>query len=210
MKAHAPLVQILLFVALLCCGTSGHSQSKAVSFDIFSSKTLSKSDLVHEETPTARPRVIKRGKQFFQVFTDKRTGRELFRIFVGTDEATYWVYGLIQENDYNGDGIPDFCWHGGDDTTNENLILLSSPSGYVRVDINQSLQREWTRRFPSNPLKDLNEADTTADVTEVRLVRQSGKLFLTALISYTDIFKDDIKTYTHRVPVPESRFVHVK
>ena len=210
MKAHAPLVQILLFVALLCCGTPGHSQSKPVSFDIFSSKTLGRSDLTHEETRTARPRVIKRGKQFFQVFTDKRTGRELFRIFVGTDEATYWVYGLIQENDYNGDDIPDFCWHGGDDTTNENLILLSSPSGYVRVDINQSLQREWTRQFPSNPLKDLNEADTTADVTEVRLVRQSGKLFLTALISDTDIFKENVKTYTHRVRVPESRFVYVK
>jgi hypothetical protein len=205
------LLPLLLVVTLLDCGASAQSQSRTVSFDIFSSDK-ERSDLIHDETKTARPAVIARGNRFFQVFTDKRTGRELFRFFIGTKEAKYWVYGLVQEDDFNGDGIPDFCWHGGDDTSDTKIVLFSSPRGYQKVDVEQSLQREWKRRFPSQPLEDLSES-ATAEIEDLKVTRQGEKVFLQALVRYTNISGkhfDDPATYVHRLRIPQSRLVVVK
>ncbi|HMF90143.1 MAG TPA: hypothetical protein VKL40_05835 [Candidatus Angelobacter sp.] len=211
MQALRALPQIAFLVTLLLPHIPAHPQSKDVSFRLCPPK-VPRTDLTQDETRTARPKLVKRGKQFFQVFTNKKTGRELFRVPVGNEEAKYWVYGVMQEADFNGDGIPDFCWHGGDDTSQENLLVLSSPSGYRKVDIYESLQREWKRRFPSDPLEELSEA-ITADISEMKVVRRSGTVFLEALVSYQDTNKDkveDMKTYTHRLRVPQSRFAYMK
>ena len=172
---------------------------------------MNRTDLKHDQTRSARQKTIKRGKRFYQVITDKRTGSELFRVFVGTDEATWWVYGLVQEADINGDGIPDFCWHGGDDTSALNLLVLSSPSGYRKVDVFATLQREWKRRFPSERLESAEGADDP-DASELKLVRASGKVTLQAVVTSTffDQKSNGMKTFAHRLRVPEARFVYMK
>jgi len=189
-----------------------HTAPKIAVFYPFDSDELGRTDLTHVQTATAAPHEVNVGKRIFQVFTDKRTGRELFRVDVGNNEARWWVYGLLLERDFNGDGVPDFSWHGGDDTSSLNLIVLSHKGRYRKVDAFGSLEREWKRRFPSDPIEDLDESET-AEITDIKLTRQSDKLVLEALIKFTDIYKrniDDIKTYTHRVRVPESRFVYMK
>ena len=184
---------------------------EALLLDFFQPDSPGRTNLKHNQTRTARPKVIKRGKRFYQVFLDKRSGRELFRVFVGTEEATWWVYGLIREVDINGDGIPDFCWHGGDDTSALNLLVLSSPAGYRKVNVNESLQREWKRRFPTERLDNIEGSDEP-DASEMRLIRSSGKVTLQALVTSTfvDPKTEDIKTFKHLLRVHESRFVYMK
>ncbi|PYP90787.1 MAG: hypothetical protein DMG65_10350 [Candidatus Angelobacter sp. Gp1-AA117] len=206
------LPQSVFLIAFLFVTLSASAQSKAVSFDFFPPESnMGRTNLIHDETRTARPKLLKRGKRFYQVIINKRTGRELFRVLVGTDEATWWVYGLVQEADINGDGIPDFCWHGGDDTSDLNLLVLSSPSGYRKVDVDQSFRNEWKRRFPSERLDNIEGADEV-DSSEIKLIRTSGKVKLQAVVTSTfyDQKIDDIRRYVHTIRVPESRFVYVK
>jgi len=50
-------------------------------------------------------------------------------------------------------------------------------------------------------------------VTDIKLERKSGKLTLEAVVSFTDLYEEnvnDIKTYTHNMQVPRSRFFFVK
>src|SRR5258708_28786492 len=170
---------------------------------------MGRTDLIHDETATARPILMKQGTHIFQVLINKRTGRELFRVDVGTTQATYWVYGLVREADFNGDGIPDFSWHGGDDTSDRNLVVLSSPNGYRKVDIEATLRGEWRRRFPSDPQdKSLTDEPSFSDM---KLVRKFGKLLLQGIVRYSDIGRSDgIKDYEHLLRVKEQNFVYVK
>ncbi len=170
---------------------------------------MGRTDLIHDETATARSILKKQGTHVFQVLINKRTGRELFRVQVGTTEGTYWVYGLVQEADFNGDGIPDFSWHGGDDTSDRSLAVLSSPNGYRKVDIEATLRGEWRRRFPSDPPdKSLTDDPIFSDM---KLVRKSGRLLLQGIIRYSDISRSDgSKDYEHLLRVKEQNFVYVK
>jgi hypothetical protein len=128
---------------------------------------------------------------------------------VGTTEGTYWVYGLVREADFNGDGIPDFSWHGGDDTSDGNLAVLSSPGGYRKVDLEATLRREWRRRFPSDPPdKSLTDDPIFSDM---KLVRKFGKLLLQGIVRYTDIsHSDGTRNYEHLLRVTEQNFVYGK
>jgi hypothetical protein len=205
-------MQSIFLAALFLVNLSASGQSKTVSFDFFPPHSnMGKTDLKQDETRTTRPKIIQRGKRFYQIIIDKRTGHELFRVFVGTDEATWWVYGLVQEADFNGDGIPDFCWHGGDDTSALNLLVLSSPSGYRKVDVNETLQREWRRRFPSDRLESPEGSDDP-ETSELKVIRASEKIIMRAIVTsrFYDPKIDDMKTYVHQLSVPEARFVYVK
>jgi hypothetical protein len=205
-------MQSIFLAALLFASLSAFVQSKTVSFDFFPpDSNMGRTDLKQDETHTARPKTLKRGQQYYQTILDKRTGRELFRVLVGTDEATWWVYGLVQEADINGDGIPDFCWYGGDDTSELKLLVLSSLSGYWKVDVNKTLQREWRRRFPSERLENGDGTDDP-DTSELKLIRASEKILMQAVVTSTffDPKIDDMKTYVHQLRVPAARFVYVK
>jgi hypothetical protein len=205
-------MQRIFLAAFFFVSLSAATQSKTVSFNFFPpDSNMGKTDLKQDETRTARPKTIKRGKRFYQIILDKRTGRELFRVFVGTDEGTWWVYGLVQEAEINGDGIPDFCWYGGDDTGELKLLVLSSPSGYRKVDANETLKREWRRRFPSERLKNGDGTDDP-DSSELKLIRASENIVVQAVVTskFFDPKIDDMKTYVHQLRVPEARFVYVK
>jgi len=204
--------QSIFLAALFFVSLSAPAQSKTVSFDFFpQDSNMGRTDLKQDETRTARPKTVKRGKRFYQTILDKRTGRELFRVFVGTDEGTWWVYGLVQEAEINGDGIPDFCWYGGDDTGELKLLVLSSPSGYRKIDVNETLKREWRRHFPSERLESVEGGDDP-DTSELKLIWTSEKVIMRAVV--TSKFYDpkiaDMKTFVHQLRVPEARFMYVK
>jgi hypothetical protein len=212
-KTSLFLSRILFVVAaatVLLTSAAGVSQRRPVEFELYSADSnMGRTNLVHDETATARPVVMKQGSRVFQVFIDKRTGRELFRIDVGTSKATYWVYGLVREADFNGDGLPDFSWHGGDDVSDKNLVVLSSPKGYRKLDVEASLRGEWKRRFPAESAK--RSLMDEATFSDMKLVRQSGKLVLQGIIRYSDLASGDgVKNYEHLLRVNERDFVYVK
>jgi hypothetical protein len=207
------LVHILFVVAtaaVLSTPASGAYQSGSIEFELYpADSNMGHTDLIHDETATARPIVVRKGTHIFQVLLNKRTGRELFRVDVGTKQGAYWVYGLVREGDFNGDGIPDFSWHGGDDTSDKNLAVLSSANGYRKVDVEATLLDEWRRHFPTDPpAKRLTDDPVFSGM---KLVRKSGKLSLQGAVRYTDISRNDgIKNYEHLLRVKEQNFVHVK
>jgi len=207
------LVHILFVVAtaaVLSTPAARADQSGSIEFELYpADSNMGYTDLIHDETATARPIVVRKGAHIFQVLLNKRTGRELFRVDVGRPEATYWVYGLVREGDFNGDGIPDFSWHGGDDTSDKNLAVLSSPNGYRKVDVEATLLGEWRRRFPNDPpAKSLTDDPIFSGM---KLVRKSGKLSLQRAVRYTDISRSDgIKNYEHLLRAKEQNFVYVK
>ena len=205
-------MQSIFLAALFFISLSAPAQSKTVSFDFFpQDSNRGRTDLKQDETRTARPRTIQRGKRYYQTILDKRTGREIFRVLVGTDEATWWVYGLVQEADINGDGIPDFCWYGGDDTSELKLLVLSSPSGHRKINVNETLKHEWRRRFPSERMENGDGTDDP-DTSQLKLIRVSEKIVMQAVVTSTffDPKIDGMKTYVHRLRVPEARFVYMK
>jgi hypothetical protein len=205
-------MQSIFLAALFFVSLAAPAQSKTVSFDFFpQDSNMGRTDLKQDDTRTARPKIVKSGKRIYQIIIDKRTGREIFRVLVGTDEASWWVYGLIQEADINGDGIPDFCWHAGDDTSALNLVVLSSSSGYRKVDVGETLQREWKRRFPSERLENIEGTDG-ADASDLKLIRTSERVIIRAVVTsrFYDPKIDDMKSYVHQLRVPEARFVYVK
>ena len=204
-----PILFVLVAAAIFSTPAAAALQPRSTEFELYPEDSkIGRTDLIHDETATARPIVRKQGKHIFQVFISKRSGRELFRVDVGTTEATFWVYGLIREADFNGDGIPDFSWHGGDDTSQLNLAVLSSPSGYRKVDLEATLRREWRCRFPSDPAeKSLLEDPVYSDM---KLMRKAGRLLLQGIIRFSDTSGDRNKDYEHLLRVKEQNFVYVK
>src|ERR1039458_1141787 len=77
------------------------------------------------------------GKSMYQVFwSHTEPKREVFRVkvgtFVGQDVLKWWNYGIGDEDDFNGDGVPDYTWCGGDDTGFAMYLFLSSNRPYQR------------------------------------------------------------------------------
>jgi CelD/BcsL family acetyltransferase involved in cellulose biosynthesis len=58
-----------------------------------------------------------------------------------------WLYGIGAHGDFNGDGVRDYSWHGGDDTSDSMYVVLSSASGFRTVDVNATMEAAWTRRY---------------------------------------------------------------
>ena len=183
---------------------------RAAEFELYPVESnMGRTDLRLDETRSARPIIVKRAGHIFQVLIDKRTGRELFRVNVGTPEAAYWVYGLVREADFNGDGVPDFSWHGGDDTSELNLLALSSPRGYRKVDINATIEREWRRIYPSDP-RDNNLLEDPF-FSDMKLLRKAGKLWLQGVVHFIDASNiEQIRTLERQLSASEDSFVFVK
>lgn len=131
------------------------------------------------DTPTIQGSKITNKKIVCQVFRDKRTKAELFRIEVGDTETTWWNYGIATEGDFNGDGIQDYAWYGGDDTGDEMYVFLSSDSGYHRLDVHKAMEREWARSFHS-AAPDFGEVGGPYSLQDVRFLRDATGLSLLA------------------------------
>jgi len=119
-------------------------------FNVFPNDATCHCIRTHRETNSVLATETLFGHSILQVFHDKDTGRELFRVPVGWTERgqqdKWWNYGIAAEMDLNGDGRPDFSWYGGDGTSYEMAVFLSSRTGYRRVDLIDLLQQALSRQ----------------------------------------------------------------
>lgn len=126
----------------------------------------------------------------YQVFWSRSNPkREIFRVKIGevVDSALvrYWNYGIADEADFNGDGVPDYSWYGGDDTGQNMYLFLSSGSRYKAVNVLKTVQAAWVKRF-HKAAPDLGEADGDYDLRNIRLERSALGLSLSATITSFD------------------------
>jgi hypothetical protein len=115
-------------------------------------------------------------------FFDKGTGQESFRFQIGvkdkTEEVKLWNYGIAMEGDFNGDGVEDFSWYGGDDTGFHMYLLLSSGPRFRKIDVLATLAHEWLLRYRARPdLGRVGDYDS-----EVRIEAGHGSLVLVGAI----------------------------
>lgn len=141
-----------------------------------------------KETLTVTSTEVAVGDDIFQVFTNRKTLRETFRVDVGTritfGSVKWWNYGVVTEGDFNGDGRPDYAWYGGDDTSDVKYVFLSYPTSYRRLNIRRSVERYWERRFPGRKLQ---YDDWSSDkVDKARIVKDSRGLRLEATVVYKE------------------------
>ena len=145
-------------------------------------------------------------RTMYQVFTDAGTGKEVFRLDVGnrfgSEWVKYWLCGIVHRADYNGDGRIDYAWHGGDDTSSRDCILLSDPQGYRKLEVLSTLEQEWLRRHPKDR-RDFHLLDFDFEVFDTVLESDNGVLSLTFRIR--SIYKP--KQPVRVVRVPGERFV---
>lgn len=150
-----------------------HAQPPAVR-DLFPPKAVAACALPARE--------LKEGDKLFQVFTSPANDRELFRLSIGDrvdgEWLKWWKFGIQNCGDFNRDGILDYTWFGGDDTTQEHYLILSTPTGLKKYSIEETFERHWarTRRDKQPDLINLNETF----LKKITLEYAAGKLTLRA------------------------------
>jgi len=141
-------------------------------------------------------------KKIYQVFRDRRTKSELFRVEIGDNRARLWNYGVALEDDFNGDGVPDYTWYGGDDSGQIEYVFLSSGSGFRRLDILKTLQAQWSRAFHATA-PDFRDLDAEFSPTNVRFFHdETGLTLLAEIVSF-----HHSKSRPRRLRVESSDFV---
>jgi hypothetical protein len=125
------------------------------------------------------------GDQIQQVFSD-RTGKEAFRLDIGFRDAKegdikFWLYGLVLERDLNADGILDYSWYGGDDTSHAFRLALSSGKIFRIVDVQKSVSRAYSIRFKSEP-PDLADLDPFLGLGDILLQPGRSPVLLATVI----------------------------
>ena len=107
---------------------------------------------------------VRVGRAIFHVFPDAKSGKELFRIRIGglygKEWLKWWTYGVRNCGDFNRDGVLDYTWYGGDDTSLGHYLILSSPAGHRIIDIEKTFEAEWVRQRGGKApdLPDLHES----------------------------------------------------
>lgn len=96
-------------------------------------------------------------------------------LIVDTDRVKFWNYGVVDEKDFNGDGLPDYSWYCGDDSEQAMYLFLSHNKAYMRVDILMTLKAAWTRRFHSKA-PDFENVGDRYEIRTVSLERSGGRL----------------------------------
>lgn len=145
------------------------------------------------ETTTVNAREVRSGDEIWQAFSDKKTGKEIFRIEIGRrlngEDLKFWNYGLVVQRDFNADGIDDFSWYGGDDTSQAEYVVLSTSSAFRKIDVYATLSAEYARRLKIDP-PDLNRVGVDFEVRDERIETSHGNLILAAtVIDARDITK---------------------
>ena len=143
------------------------------------------------------------GNRVYQVFWSRTIPkRELFRIEVGNgsghDAVMLWNYGIANEGDFNGDGVPDYAWYGGDDTSSEMYLFLSAGSHYERIDVLKTVQIAWQQRFHTSA-RDLGESDGRHALDNVVLQRSAAGLVLLAKVIQSEVNGTIKGTYQFRI-----------
>lgn len=150
-----------------------HAQPPAVR-DLFPPKPVAACALPSQE--------VKDGDKLVQVFTNPANDRELFRLGIGDkvdgEWLKWWKFGIQNCGDFNRDGILDYTWHGGDDTTQEHYLLLSTSAGYRKISIEETFERHWARTRPDKQ-PDLLQVNETF-LKKITLEYSAGKLTLRA------------------------------
>jgi hypothetical protein len=149
------------------------------------------------------------GGKVYQVFRDKKTGQERFRVDIGSHEVKWWNYGIRADGDFNRDGRADYLWYGGDDTSEVLYVFLSHGSGYRRLDVFRTMKKDWARRFPAIPVPDFDSVDFapsgSGEIVDISLMRTFGMLRLQLHMKAAVPGSGQMKTYI--LDIPESRFV---
>jgi hypothetical protein len=154
-------------------------------------------------TQTARATEVQTANSFYQVFWSRTIpNHELFRVRVGDvfrgDVVKWWNYGVADEGDYNGDGLPDYSWYGGDDTSEHYFIFLSSDGNYRRVDVIKTVQKAWQQRFHET-VHDLDEVAGEHYLGEVALERAVTGLILEAEVKHRKTGRPEVRSYRFRI-----------
>jgi hypothetical protein len=148
------------------------------------------------------------GKSIYQVFSSRtEPKRELFRVSIGeasgSDVVKLWNYGIADEADFNGDGVPDYSWYGGDDTGFEMYLFLSAGLKYKKVDLLKTLQLAWKKRFhKAGP--DFGAVGGRYALVSTVLVRSASGLAFLAEVEHSSL--DEKRSSTYRFRIAEGDF----
>jgi hypothetical protein len=156
-----------------------------------------------KETPTVISSEATSGQTIYQIFyAIKDRTRELFRArigdFIASEPVKFWNYGIVDEGDFNSDGLQDYFWYGGDDSGAAMYLFLSSTRGYTKVDIFQTLKAAWKRRF-SRESPEWANVDADYSVGEISIEGTASGLVLIATVEPGPLNKVDKKSYEFRI-----------
>jgi len=119
---------------------------------------------------------------------------------IDSEWLKWWRYGIAAQGDFNGDGLEDYSWYGGDDTSREEYVVISSPQGYRKVDIDATFERAWKRQYPTKepefgPLGRFTAAE--------RIERNGETVTLVAAVNTLEMQR----SRTYRLQVDDKSFV---
>ena len=178
----------VIAVVMSAISISMAQQSKATlkTFSIYKMSPSCVCIATHRHTVSADAKDLNVNGDIYQVFTSHdRQRRELFRVRVGDSRSKWWNYGIVDEADFNADGRSDYTWYGGDDTSSQMYVFLSTDSGYRRVDVLKTIAAAWTMQF-HNAAPDFGSADSEYSLQIMRLGRTPDGMTLDAKIMHTD------------------------
>lgn len=203
MQAPSPVLAALAFYLAL---SIAYPQTSPSSINLFPVDKSCVCVRTRHWTATvdSRERIV-RGN-IFQVFLSRPSKQELFRIPFGRIQkgkhVTYWNYGIAREGDWNADGLTDYSWYGGDDNSEELILALSSPQGYLLVDTNHSAATLWPAWF-QEPRPDLYSLNSPWRLEKIRLVTGGAELAVTAVA----VANFPNKTKSRPIRIPQSSFL---
>jgi len=147
------------------------------------------------ETATVASTELRVRNAVYQVFSERRHHRELFRVKVGRKEVLKLRNsGIIEEADFSGDGKNDYVGYGRDDRTEELLLFLSNEQ-YSRTDIFATTRAAWQRRwFHATP--DFCDVRGEYRMARAVLERSSSGLILVVTVDAMRFSQDKKRTNT--------------
>lgn len=181
-RAAGAGILALVFCGLLAKGTS----ETRVVYRLFPEDFSCSCIVAKKKTKTVEGSEVTVRDKVFQVFKDCKSKRELFRVYLGSPKLKWWHYGISLEGDFNGDGVPDYSWYGGDDTSDELYVFLSSDGAYKKLNVYKTFEAEWARTFHKR-VPDFAGFGQDGELQNIRFLRESGGLILAA--EYASVMK---------------------
>lgn len=130
----------------------------------------------------------------------------MFRVRVGTyvssEPEKWWNYGIADERDFNGDGVPDYSWYGGDDTGFEMYLFLSRDGRFERVNILKTVATAWQQRHRKSP-PDFGDSGGEYCVDETTLVIKNRTPHLVVTVRRVKYDGTDLGTEHFDIPQPD-------
>lgn len=198
-----PMPMCAAFLLLAAVSAFGEDAKETRRFVLYQMDSACVCINTKKETKTVSATELRLGKLAhqvaYQVFWSRTTPkRELFRVEIGGytngEGDQWWNYGVVDEYDFNGDGVPDYTWYGGDDTGGVMYLFLSSSNGYKPVDLLKSVEAAWRKRF-NKPAPDLSDSCSDYCVNQTVLERSPSGLVLHATVHHSTLDEKDEATY---------------